>query len=83
MVGTHGGQLGVRLGHESLQLFLEQLVCSLGGCGLDGRALGAALGGSILALETGILPAGRTLDDTLTFRSFYQNLLSYFSSCLL
>ena len=58
VVGTHGGQLGVRLGHESLQLFLEQLVCSLGGCGLDGRALGTALGGSILALETGILPAG-------------------------
>ena len=72
MVRTDGGELGIGLRHESLQLFLEQLVSSLGGCRLHGGALGtvlaeitaavliAALTGLAVAvlLETAFFPAG-------------------------
>ncbi len=62
VVGTHGGQLIVGLGHEGLQLFLEQLVSGLGGCRLyRGAALGAGLLGPVLILAIAALPAGGTV----------------------
>ena len=39
MVCPDGGQLGIGFGHESLQLLFKQLVCSLGGRGLNGCTL--------------------------------------------
>ena len=60
MVSPDAGQLGVGLGHESLQLLLKQLVRGLG-CGrLHGSALGTVFLG--LALETPI----PVLEATLT-----------------
>ena len=53
MVRTDGRQLGVRLAHECLQLFLEQLVSGLG----SGRLNGCLLG-TVLIERTGILTAG-------------------------
>ena len=51
VVCTHGGKLGIRLGHESLQLLLKELVRGLGRGGGHGCALGSGLlgGGGILA----------------------------------
>ena len=64
MVGTDAGQLGVGLGHESLQLLLEQLVSGLGSGGLDRSPLGTAvlLGTLGTLLET----AFPVLEATLT-----------------
>ena len=39
----HAGELAVGFGHESLQLFLEQLVSGLGRSGLDRSALGPGI----------------------------------------
>ena len=65
VVGPDGGELGIRFGHECLQLFLEQLVSGLGCSRLHGSAaLGAGLLGPVLILETGVLPTGSTVAAT-------------------
>ena len=57
MVGIllHGGQLAVRLGHEGLQLFLEQLIRGLGSRGLNRGPLRTVLA---LILEAAFPPGG-------------------------
>ena len=40
---AHAGELAVGLGHEGLQLFFKQLVCSFGSGGLNGRTLGTVV----------------------------------------
>jgi len=57
VVSPHGRELGVGLGHECLQLFLKQLIRSLGCSRLHRRTLGTLLCLGLI-LETAALPAG-------------------------
>ena len=52
MIRTDGGELGIGLRHESLQLFLEQLVSRLGCRGLHGSALGTGLALTLILVAT-------------------------------
>ena len=73
MVSPHGGQLGVGFRHEGLQLFLEQLVRSLGRSGLHGGSgtLGTVVLGTVLETTLGALPTVAATEIILAGRCVF------------